>query len=232
MRNLPPSLSPFVLFLVVALGWIPRVALNQEVFPNEYFEVTLHNGADFALSPGVYILHQPEFDVFRFGELATPSLKAMCENGRTGNVRFYLEGKPGFGGVFIFYGGAEPKETVKALLYTKKLFPLLTAIHKVDFSDDTCVVAYRVPLFTADGQPIKSLSIPLEPIDGGTRINTHLRPPAIEWLSRLWPRSWSTTDENPQKPVSRESIFAEAPPISLSLQHTAKPKVAPANDRP
>ncbi|RMG42850.1 MAG: hypothetical protein D6719_05255 [Candidatus Dadabacteria bacterium] len=181
------------------------------------FEIKILNNSDFTLSPGGYLLHKEGYSLFEIGQKATSAVKSLCEEGHTQDFLYYLRNDKDLPGTaFFFPGGVAARGEAVARFKTTPEFPLLSFLHKISFSDDTCVGINGLSLFDNSGKPVE-VSVTLKAYDIGTRENIHKRPPKHPLLDALRPAYWKVKDTRPQQPIKLSTLFPDPEIASVTV---------------
>lgn len=160
------------------------------------FKITVENLSNYDLAPGGYVVHASDFRLFEVGKVGSPAVKALCESGRTPDFLYYVRRGLKTGKAFSFDGGVKAKSKVEALFVASKDAGLLSFMHKVSFTDDTCSGQDGVALFTRQGNPIRS-EVVIYPLDGGTKENLKTSAPKNEMLAQFSWSYWKNQDTIP-----------------------------------
>ncbi len=174
------------------------------------FKATLINDNDFEISPGGYIEHGPGFMLYNQGSLASPAVKSLCDTGITADFLFYLRKEHGEQiRAFSFDGGVKAHKSVEAVFEGFTERPLLSLLHKVSFSDDTCVGALSIALFDKSGAPTSSAT-QLHALDAGVFDNLKIKPGSDSILAHLNPKFWMKRATEPVLPISSSAILTSS----------------------
>jgi hypothetical protein len=202
MKLLFPLLAIAALMLSVPCYAEPNLGVK--------FKITVENLSDFDLSPGGYVIHPESYRLFDIGQTAAPPVKALCESGVTPDFLYYVRKEAVSGQAFSFNGGVKAKSKVDAYFRATTKNGYLSFLHKVTFTDDTCVGQDSVALFSKQGDPMRT-EVALFPLDTGTRENLKTSVPRNEMLAQFSWSYWKSQDTIPAAPISASPFLKHIP---------------------
>jgi len=181
------------------------------------FKITIENLSDFDLSPGGYVIHPSDYRLFEVGKTAAPAVKALCESGATPDFLYYVRKDVGQDQAFNFLGGVKARSKVEATIVASPHNRYLSFMHKVSFTDDTCVGEDGVALFSNQGEPLKT-EVALFPLDIGTRENLKTSVPKHEMLAQFSWSYWRNQDTIPAAPISASPFLRHIPMAKVTIE--------------
>lgn len=200
------AFSRFGLAACLAIVLLSPASIRADAENTVKFQIDIINLSKFDLSPGGYVVHNDKYELFRFSQPASKSVRSLCESGKTPDFLFHLKDNIDLRSAFTFHGGSRSLSSSRGFFKASPAFPLLSFVHKVSFTDDTCVGRTNIDLFDAEGHP-KTLQINLISIDVGSRENIRIKPPRTSLARSLSGSGWKFTPTRPPRPVQPSPLF-------------------------